>query len=80
MVQWMEQLPEWTLGREVRTGKAPAHPAPRAEKAGAHSPIHWRKKSNTSGALGSAGEREAWVKQGLGISGRKPLEMGTSAA
>lgn len=39
-------------------GKDPGNAALRSDKAGAHSPIHGRKKSYTSGALGSAEERE----------------------
>lgn len=57
------------------TGKDPGNPALRSEKASAHSPIHWRKKSYTSAALGSAGEREDWVMQKLGDTRKRLINQ-----
>ena len=57
LVQVRKQT-QWAWAERDGTGKDPGNPASRAGKAGAHSPIHCRKKSYTSAAFGSAGERE----------------------
>lgn len=50
--------------------------------ASAYSPIHWRKKSYKSGALGSITEREAWSNGDWGIPGGclEIYRVGTSPA
>lgn len=56
---------EQALGRKGQSRERSCPPGTKAGKAGVHSPIHWRKKSYKSEALGSAREREAWVRRGL---------------